>query len=373
MDIQFGNPERLSWFWLVALLAIVAIGALVHGRHVVKRFATANLQNRFFPASTFRRRWLHALAGVAALALLVPGLADIRWGKTWRQVPQRGIEVMFVLDVSRSMLASDAKPNRLRRAKQQIRDMVDEMAGDRVGLVVFAGNARQLVPLTSHVHDFKRTLDEVGPYNVELGGSRLGDAISLAAESFLSKTNNHKAIVIFTDGEDQESNPVQVAEQAYAEKGIRIFAVGLGDGEQGSRIPIDGGRSGRRYLEHNGQQVWSRLDGETLKQVAMVSHGAFVPAGTKQVDMADVYRRYVADVEQEDFETARIRAYIPRFQWFVGPALALMLMKIFWPAPRSANNTQPASNSAQQASRTLAHNRPVPLSTDHHDKEGIAA
>ncbi len=117
------------------------------------------------------------------------------------------------------MLAEDASPNRLARAKQQIKDMVDEMAGDRVGLVTFAGETRQSVPLTSHYEDFKQTLDSVGPHTVRSGGSRLGDAIAAAASGFLSKTNEHKAIVIFTDGEDQESNPVEVAEKLYADQG----------------------------------------------------------------------------------------------------------------------------------------------------------
>ena len=133
---------------------------------------------------------------------------------------------MFALDVSRSMLADDVSPNRLERAKQQIKDMVDEMSGDRVGLIVFAGDAKQEVPLTRHYHDFKKTLDEVGPYNVQLGGSSLGNAIKTAADSFLTKTGDHKAIVVFTDGEDQESKPVQVAKQAYADQGIRVFTVG---------------------------------------------------------------------------------------------------------------------------------------------------
>ena len=141
-----------------------------------------------------------------ALLALVLALIDIRWGKIWREVPQKGIEVMFVLDVSRSMLAEDAKPSRLERAKQQIGDMLEAMAGDRVGLVVFAGERVQLVPLTSHYQDFRQTLRDVGPENVDRGGSRLGDALQLAASGFLDQTGDHKAVVVLTDGEDQETH-----------------------------------------------------------------------------------------------------------------------------------------------------------------------
>ena len=235
---------------------------------------------------------------------------------------------MFVLDVSRSMLAEDASPNRLSRAKQQIKDMVDEMAGDRVGLVCFAGDTRQSVPLTSHYEDFKQTLDSVGPHTVRTGGSRLGDAIEAAANGFISKTNEHKAIVIFTDGEDQESHPVEIAKKLYTDQGIRIFTVGLGDMDQGARIPDAESRRGG-YIQHDGQQVWSKMNGAVLSQIATETNGAYIPAGTKRVNMGDVYHSYVANVEQTEFEIAKINAYVARFQWFAVPALALLLLEVF--------------------------------------------
>lgn len=331
MDIQYGHFAQLNWLWLVTAIAAVAVAAWIYRRHALRRFATSNLLAQLLPKNASRRMLWRTVSALTAMTLLVIGLVDIRWGKTWREVPQKGIEVMFVLDVSRSMLADDATPNRLERAKQQIKDMVDEMTGDRIGLVLFAGDAKQQVPLTRHYSDFKQSLDEVGPYNVQTGGSRLGDAIALAAESFLGKSNDHKAIVVLTDGEDQESNPVEVAQQVYAEHGVRIFTIGLGDMEKGSRIPMGQTASGRRFLEHDGEQVWSKLNGTTLKQVALKTNGAFVPAGTKQVDMADIYHSYVASVEQQDFETARINAYTPRYQYFVGAALALLLLEMLWP------------------------------------------
>lgn len=329
MDIQIGNPNSV---WLLAFVAlgIVLTGvAFVARRRAAKKFALAKTRRQLMPSGLPSRHWISAFLVAASLALLAVALMDIRWGKTWREVPQKGIEVMFVLDVSRSMLAEDASPNRLRRAKQQIKDMVDEMAGDRVGLVVFAGETRQQVPLTSHYEDFKQALDSVGPHSVRRGGSRLGDAIAAAANGFISKTNEHKAIMIFTDGEDQESEPVEVAKQLYAEKGIRIFPVGLGDMDQGARIPDTESRSGG-FIQHDGQQVWSKMNGQVLSQIATETNGAYIPAGTKRVNMSDVYHGYVANVEQTEFETAKINAYIPRFQWFAVPALALLLLEVFW-------------------------------------------
>src|SRR6476661_2982538 len=129
MDIRFGNMSQLNWLWLVAFCVIVATLAAIWRHRVRRQFATSNLIRRTLPPSQTARRLVGTLLVMAAMAMLVVALIDVRWGKVWREVPQKGIEVMFVLDVSRSMLAEDASPNRLERAKQQIKDMVDEMTG----------------------------------------------------------------------------------------------------------------------------------------------------------------------------------------------------------------------------------------------------
>jgi Ca-activated chloride channel family protein len=303
------------------------------------QFATANLAKRVLPQRGPVRRNLATFTALGAMALMVVALIDVRWGKVWRDVPQKGIEVMFVLDVSRSMLADDAAPSRLERAKQQIKDTIDEMAGDRVGLIVFAGNAKQQIPLTTHYDDFKQALDEVGPQNIRRGGSRLGEAIETASHSFLTKSNAHKAMVIFTDGEDQESKPVEAAKAAHDATGVRIFTVGLGDVAQGSRIPL--GDEGREhYLTHDGQQVWSKQNGAILREVAKATGGDYIPAGTKQVNMSDVYHGYISKVEQTKFETARVNQYEARFQWFLLPALVLLLIEVAittWPVGQSGS------------------------------------
>ena len=346
MNIQFGSPHSLY------LLAIVAIGlgvvawAAVARRRAASNLATETQRKRMLPRHVSTRHWTSAALTLATLALMAVALADIRWGKTWREVPQKGIEVMFVLDVSRSMLAEDAAPNRLTRAKQQIKDMVDEMSGDRVGLIAFAGEARQSVPLTSHYEEFKQTLDSLGPHTIRSGGSRLGEAISAAADGFLSKTNEHKAMIIFTDGEDQESNPVEVAEKLYGDQGIRIFTVGLGDMDQGSLIPNNESEQGG-FVQHNGQQVWSKMNGRVLQQIAEKSNGAYIPAGTRRVNMADIYHGYVANVEQAEFETAKINAYIARYQWFAVPALVLLLLEVVL-STRQIDSKPPAKSVARR-------------------------
>src|SRR3954463_9979247 len=246
MDVQFGNLNQLNWLWLVAICLAAMIVAWIARRRARTRFATANLLRTILPLRGCVGNICAAVLTLVAMGLMVVALVDVRWGKVWREVPQKGIEVIFVLDVSRSMLADDAAPNRLERAKQQIKDTIDEMEGDRVGLVVFAGDSNQQIPLTTHYDDFKQSLDEVGPQNVRRGGSRLGDAIETATHSFLSQSTAHKAIVVFTDGEDQESKPIEAARRAFESAGIRIFAVGIGDIGQGARIPVSS--DGNKFL-----------------------------------------------------------------------------------------------------------------------------
>jgi Ca-activated chloride channel homolog len=328
-ELQVGNVQNLHWLWIVLVVLLLAVLSLFWQRKAAMRFASSEMIARLFPMRSIYRSAVSLALVVAAMVLLVLCMVDVRWGKVEREVPQSGIEVMFVLDVSRSMMAQDVTPNRLERAKQMIKDTVDEMAGDRVGLTIFAGEARQQIPLTNHYDDFKQSLDEVGPSSLNRGGSRLGDAITVASRGFLEITNDHKAIVLLTDGEDQESRPLVATKLAKEKNGVRIFTIGLGDLETGARVPLESVR-GNDFLTHSGKPVWTKLDGATLEKIATESGGAYIPAGTKQVNMADVYHRYIAGVDQTEFETAKVDSYEARFQWFLGPALVLLLLEVLW-------------------------------------------
>ncbi|EGF28725.1 BatB protein [Rhodopirellula baltica WH47] len=350
----------MTWLIVVAGVALLVGYAGISRRIAWRRFLGTGLADRFANPSKWNRP-VRSFLLLAALVLMVGALSDLRWGKAWEEVPQRGIEAVFVLDVSRSMLAEDVSPNRLGRAKQQIKDMVDEMPGDRVGLVVFAGETRQTLPLTRHVEDFKQTLDSVGIHSVRRGGSRLGDAIRVASDAFLDKTTDHKAMVILTDGEDQESDPVSEAKRAHEEQGIRIFTIGLGDMDEGSRIPdVDPElprRQSGRYVKHRGQTVISKMNGAILKEVATQSDGAYIPAGTKRVDMSDVVHGYISNVDKTDLQTATINTYIPRFHWFLIPAMLLLAFEVLlrgWPNKQSVAVDETPVRSVEPLSRNAA-------------------
>ncbi len=354
MDIQIGNP-RYSYLALAVLAAIGLAAYAVWARsRTAKRFATSNLASQMLPPNRSTMHWVSSILVALALGLITLAAVDIRWGKTTRDVPQKGLEVVFALDVSRSMLAEDVTPNRLQRAKQQMTDMIDEMIGDRIGLVIFAGDAIQSVPLTNHYDDFRQILESVGPQSLNRGGSRLGEAIRVSAEAFITKTNDHKAIVLFTDGEDQESEPIEAARAAFADRGIRIFTIGLGDIEQGAVVPLSGeDRNGRpmpSYLRYQGEIVRTKLDGKILSQIATETEGAYIPAGVRQVNMADVYHKYVASIGQAEFETATAETYTPRFQWFAAPALFLLLIEVLLTTRRNSTSGSSVSRSIPTAS-----------------------
>lgn len=326
MSVQVLNPAVLHGLWAVAALMIVGAVALVRSRRRMARFADAALLRQLAPGASPSRAWLRlALAGLA-LALLVLALADVRWGVVTMEARRRGLDVVFLLDVSRSMLADDVRPNRLERAKLLISDVVERLPGDRVALIGFAGDATLACPLTLNHDAFRMALDELGPRDAGRGGSLLGDAIRAAGECFTDPNPEGKLIVIISDGEDHGSEPLDAAAVVRRERGARVFTVGLGDEKDGSRIPI---REGNRtaYITDGGKEVITRMDAKALAAMATAGEGAFVPVGTTTGDAGPILQRLLLDSERRAVEGTQVRRHIPRYQWFAGAALGLLLME----------------------------------------------
>lgn len=323
-DIRFDNLHSLHWLWLVAAAAALVVWMLVGQRRALQRFASDVVIGRLLVGRPFGRRVARWTLVLVAMICLVVALLDPRWGVTYEEVRQQGIDVFVVLDVSRSMLGQDVAPSRLDRAKQYAKDLLEQMRGDRVGLIAFAGVPSLVTPLTVDYGAVRLALDEVGPELVGRGGSSLGDALRLAGESFTDEVKDYKAVVVLSDGEDHDSFPVDAARQLFDERGVRVFTVGIGDAEEGARIPVDrGGES--LYLMHEGREVWSRMDPELLRRIALSSGGAFVPAGTRAVDLGRVYEQRIAPAAKREFGTTQIRRYHAQYQWFAALALLLLI------------------------------------------------
>jgi Ca-activated chloride channel family protein len=323
MDIQFNNPNNAVLFWAVLLLVATLIIGYMRRASLLKKIATPRLITRLTTSGSNGRRRFRVAMLIAVACLLCLSVLDPRWGTRYKEVEQQGIDTFFVLDVSRSMLAQDVRPNRLTRASTAIEDVLDVMGSDRAGLITVAGDAALTVPLTLDYGSLRLALDDISPRSVNRGGTMIGDGIRLATLSFTDDVQDHKAIVVLTDGEDMGSFPVE-AGAAAAELGILVYTVGIGDANTGSRIPTT--TYGQpTYIVHEGKEVWSIMNAAELTNVANAGGGVFIPAGTANLDLASIYAKRIATDSGRSFDSVKLEQYIPRFQWFAIPAFLILL------------------------------------------------
>lgn len=324
------NPGVLLLLWILPLVAGLLVYAHRKRLAAASRFADPAMVARLMPPLRGPRPWIKAAAVLLGLGLLIVAGARPRFGVYFEKVTQRGADVFLLLDVSRSMTAEDVAPNRLERAKSDIRDLLSRLVGDRVGLVVFAGKPVVKVPLTTDQGFFLSVLDEVDVRSAPRGGTLIGDAIRRAMEAMPERRDRDQALVLITDGEDQESYPEDAAKQA-AERGIKIFCVGLGDSREGARIPLRES-SGLSYLRYQGQEHWSKVNDDLLKELALLTNGAYIPAGTKAYDLGQVYEEHLAGLTRGQVQEDKRKRYREQFQLFVCLGVALLLLEMAIPS-----------------------------------------
>ncbi|MEO1981415.1 MAG: VWA domain-containing protein, partial [Fuerstiella sp.] len=298
-----------------------------------RRFVEQPMVERLLPAFDTTRVWLKAILVMTAVTLLIVAIARPRFGFDLKEISSRGVDLFVLLDVSRSMLAEDVKPNRLERAKSDILDLLQKLEGDRVGLIVFAGAPVVQVPLTTDQGFFKIALEDVDSDSAPRGGTLIGDAIRKALASMETRSDRDQAIVLITDGGDQDSFPAEAAKQA-AERNVRIITVGLGDVAEGARIPQRAESGGLTFVQHEGQEVWSKMDESLLEQMATTTQGAYVPAQTLRYDLGQIYDDQLARLTQGDISTEQRKRYREQFQMFAIPAFLLLLLEMWIPGYR---------------------------------------
>ena len=316
--------------WILPLVA--GLLTYAHRKRVATaaRFADPAMVARLMPPLRGPRPWVKGAAVLAGLALLIVAGARPRFGVYFEKVTQRGADVFVLLDVSRSMTAEDVAPNRLERAKSDIRDLLPRLVGDRVGLIAFAGKPAVKVPLTTDQGFFQMVLDEIDVHSAPRGGSLIGDAIRRAMEAMPERRDRDQALVLITDGEDHDSYPEQAAEQA-AERGIKIFTVGLGDSREGARIPLRNPSGELHYLKYQGREWWSKVDERLLQQIALTANGAYIPAGTKAYDLGQIYEEHLSGLARGQIQEDKRKRYREQFQLFVCLGVAVLLVEMAIP------------------------------------------
>ncbi len=321
--------HNLLFLWAVPVLAGIYLYAWYCRWQALQRFAERDLLPQLSTSVCIAvRRWKQALV-LLAFILMVVGLSRPAWTPVREEVHRQGRDVVFVLDVSRSMLAEDLKPNRLERAKLAIQDCVDRIRGDRVGLVTFAGTAVVRCPLTLDYGFFRMMLKDATTQSAGRGGTMVGDALrKVTADVFDDLERKHKDIILITDGEDHDSYPLQAASDAGA-RGVRLIAVGIGDEEEGQRIPITDENGRRAFVTYKGEEIWSKLDGDTLRRMVNATPGGqYLPVRTGAIDLGSVYTRLIASAEKKVLESKTVERYEERFQIFIALALILLIAEM---------------------------------------------
>ncbi len=327
--MEWQHPEYLYLILpLCAAWLVLALHSNRQRRRAREAFASEAMWSRILPAESGIRFWMKLLLREIAIVTGLVALAGPRFGTEYEQVIPRGADLYVLIDVSRSMLADDVPPSRLGRAKADVSSLLNRLQGERVGLIAFAGQAVVKCPLTVDYDSFRRSLEELDPDSAPRGGTAIGDAIRKGLEVFHSNADRDQAMILITDGDDQQSYPLEAAAVAR-ERHVTIFTIGLGDSERGARIPQKGDK--KSYIEYQGEQVWSKLDGSLLEQIALNTSGVYVPAGTRAYDLGELYTNHLQGRHGPESATQQKIRRSERFQIFLAMALAALLTDLWIP------------------------------------------
>jgi Ca-activated chloride channel homolog len=326
--MNLGNDNAL---WLLFLIPAVLVPAYIwcfwKKTVTLKLLASNEMLRKINTAVSLKKQILKACLLVLAFASIVVALTEPKWNPQPQQIRHKGRDVVILLDTSRSMLAEDIKPNRLERSKIAITDLLDVLQGDRVAIITFAGNATVKCPLTQDYAFVRMALADISTESNSRGGTMIGDAIRKATDEVFDKqSRQYKDLILITDGEDQKSFAPEAAQKA-AQEGIRIIAIGLGDDQTGSRIPITGANGEKTFLKYKGEEVWSKLDSDMLRQVAAATEGGrYLPVqpGTT-MDLGGIYRDLIASAEKRELESTTMMKYDEKFQVFVAFGIILLI------------------------------------------------
>lgn len=313
------------YLWLLLLVPLFfVVQVLVNNlrRRRIRRFGDETLVEAMMPSYASAKVWLRLSLFSVAFCFFVLALSRPQRGIRLKEQQVTGAEVMIALDVSNSMLAEDYSPNRLERAKLAISQVSEKLRDDRIGLILFAGDSYVQIPLTSDYISARMFLNSITTGSVPVQGTAIGSAIELAMNSFSENSDKSRAIVVITDGENHEDDPVAAAKIA-AEKGIRVFTIGVGS-KEGTFIPLPGGN----YItDAEGNNVVTRLDDETLQQIAAEGGGLYVQSTNREFGLAPIIEQ-IQNMEDKVTTTVTYEEYEELYMYFLGVALLFFVVEM---------------------------------------------
>jgi Ca-activated chloride channel family protein len=323
--LRFANPVVFHLLWLLPVLIVGLFFLTKLQTRQLAKFGNPALLHK--PGFQPLARWLKMGFLILVMILLIFALARPQMGTRTKQVERKGLNIFFALDASKSMLAEDLPPNRLTRAKEEIRDFAGKLKGDNVGLIVFAGSAFIQAPLTFDSVALNVFLDDVKPDQVPDPGTAIGEAIEKAQKAFGAKASRSNILILLTDGEDTLGDPLPAA-RAAGQAGIRIYVVGIGSPE-GQPIPLrdeNGGMAGYKK-DRNGNTVMTRLNEPLLMAIANAANGKYVRASSRTLGLEALYADLMNE-EKQKLHSQSLREYGERFQLPLGLALLVLVLEM---------------------------------------------
>ncbi len=321
--------EHIYFWFLLAIPAVLLLflGVLFWKKRTQKKFADAELFRKLSPDRSVFKSILKIVFLCLGIACLTIALVNPKLGTELETIKREGVDIVFAIDVSRSMLAEDIAPNRLEKAKRLVTEIINNLGGDRVGIIGYAGSAFPQVPITTDYGTAELFLQAMNTEMVSSQGTAIGEAIELASTYYNDADQPNKLLFILSEGEDHAGDFADMAEEA-AKKGIKIFTIGIGT-VKGGPIPIKRNGVVLHYMkDQQGETVITKLHPETLKQIADEGNGQYLyGANTQQVveQIGDI----LVDLERKAFETKQYAGYKSQFQWFLGLGIAFLLLELF--------------------------------------------
>lgn len=322
--IYFGAVENLIWLVLIPALIFFYIWVFKKKKKLLMQFGKLQSVSKLLRQVSYSSQYWKAALTILAALFLVFALSRPQYGSIERPVVQRGVDIMIAIDTSSSMLARDMKPNRLSRAKEQLKNLIRRVKGDRIGIIAFAGQAFVACPLTLDKGLAADILDSIDTNTVPVQGTAIAETIKSAVKTFEKSGESHKVLVLLTDGEDHEGETLEAAKEA-AKAGIIIYAIGIGS-ESGELIPLEDGK----YKEDKfGHKVTTKLDFTLLQKVALTTGGkALKSNATGEIELDTIYES-IGTLDKKIQQSRTYSLYEDRFQWMLLPALLLLIIEAF--------------------------------------------